>query len=77
MANFFLRPLLFLRNRWRWGHGRCPLCNRDIYSVFPYYMAGYPNCTVCKGETNTNLTMWKKHRAMGVPKRSDVVGVKE
>src|ERR1700692_4600581 len=76
IANFFRRPLLFLRNRWRWGHGRCPLCNRDLYSVFPYYVAGYPNCTVCKGETKTNLKMWEKHRAMGVPKRPDVVGLK-
>ena len=77
MSNSFGKPLMFLRDRWRWVHGRCPLCNRNLYATFPYYMADYPNCPVCKDETETDLRMWHKHRALDTAKRSDAVGVEE
>jgi len=65
MSNSFGKPLLFLRDRWRWVHGRCPRCNRNLHATFPYYMADYPDCPVCKHETQTDLRMWHKHRALG------------
>jgi hypothetical protein len=77
MSNSFGKPLMFLRDRWRWGHGRCPLCNRNLYATFAYYMADYPNCPVCKDETQTDLRMWHTHRALRTAKRPDIVGVKE
>jgi hypothetical protein len=64
MFNSFGKLLICLRDRWRWVRGRCPLCNRNLYAVFPYYMADYPNCPVCKNETETDLHMWHKHRAL-------------
>jgi hypothetical protein len=31
---------------------------------FAYYMADYPNCPVCKGETEVDLHMWQKYRTL-------------
>jgi hypothetical protein len=53
------------------------LCNRSLYATFPYYMTDYPNCPVCKDETETDLRIWHKHRALRTAKRPDVVGAKE
>jgi hypothetical protein len=75
MSKSFGKPLMFLRDRWRWVHGRCPRCDRNLYATFPYYMADYPNCPVCKNETETDLSMWNKHRTLGTAERRDVVGV--
>jgi hypothetical protein len=77
MLNSFEKLFLFLRARWRWGHGRCPRCNRNLYAAFPTYMADYPNCPVCKDETETDLRVWHKHRTLAIAQRPDVVGVKE
>jgi hypothetical protein len=77
MSNRFGKPLMFLRDRWRWVHRRCPLCNRNLYATFAYYMADYPNCPVCKDETQTDLRMWHTYRALRTAKTPDVVGVKE
>jgi hypothetical protein len=76
MSHSFGKPLMFLRDRWRWIHGRCPRCNRNLYATFPHYMTDYPNCSVCKDETRTDLRMWHTHRALRTAKRPDVVGVK-
>jgi hypothetical protein len=76
MSHSFWRPLISLQDRWRWIRGHCPLCNRNLYSAFPYYMADYPNCPVCKGETHTNSNMWNKHRTLGVAKGHYEVGEK-
>jgi hypothetical protein len=65
MTNSFGKLLMDLRDRWRWVRGRCPLCNRNLYAVFPSYMADYPNCPVCTNETKNDLLMWHKHRALG------------
>jgi hypothetical protein len=65
MTSRILKPMMFLRDRWRWVFGRCPRCSRDLYSAFPYYMADEPNCPVCKGETKTSLSMWRRHRTSG------------
>jgi hypothetical protein len=67
----------FLQARWRWGHGRCPLCNRHLYATFPYYMSDHPNCPVCKEETETDLRMWRNYRTWASAKRLALVGVKE
>jgi hypothetical protein len=77
MANSFGKTLMYLRDRWRWVRGRCPLCNRNLYAAFPYYMADYPDCPVCKDETETDLRMWHKHRTLGSAKRPEVIEVKE
>jgi hypothetical protein len=76
MSDSFEKLLMFLRARWRWVRGRCPECNRNVYSTFPYYMADHPNCPVCKDETITDLRMWHNHRALGVAKRTATAGVK-
>ena len=75
MFNLFEKLFMPLRARWRWVRGRCPLCNRNLYATFPYYMADYPDCPVCKDETRTGLRMWHKHRTLGAAKRPGVVGV--
>ncbi len=77
MANGFGKTLMYLRDRWRWVRGRCPLCNRNLYAAFPYYMADYPNCPVCKDETETDLRIWHKYRTLGSAKRPEVIGVKQ
>jgi hypothetical protein len=66
----------FVRARWRWGRGHCPRCNRNLYAAFPYYMANDPDCPVCKGETATDLRMWRKHRTLVTAKAPAVPGVK-
>lgn len=75
MISFVANAFRFLRARWRWVRGRCPLCTRNLYATFPYYMADYPNCPVCKGETQTDLRLWHKYGALGTAKRPDMVGV--
>ena len=77
MFNSFAKVLMFLRARWRWACGRCPLCNRNLYATFPYYMADYPNCPVCKDETETDLRMWHKYRTLGTAERLGVVAIRE
>jgi len=71
------RLLRSLRARWRWVRGRCPRCNRNLYATFPYYMAAYPDCPVCKDETETDVRVWRKHRTLGTAQRPEVVGVPE
>jgi hypothetical protein len=39
MSNSFGKPLMYLRDRWRWVRGRCPLCNRNLYAAFPLPLA--------------------------------------
>ncbi len=53
-----------LRARWRWLRGYCPLCNRKLRPTFAYYMAAYPDCSVCKAESTTDLTIWQKYAAV-------------
>jgi hypothetical protein len=77
MLNSFAKLFMLLRARWRWVHGRCPLCNRNLKATFPYYMAAYPNCPVCKDETHPDLRLWHKHRSLGIAKTPDVVGVRD
>ena len=72
MSKSFGNPLRFLRDRRRWVHGRCPRCNRNLYATFPYYMADYPNCLVCKNETAIAWRVWHKHRQFASAKRPDV-----
>jgi hypothetical protein len=69
--------LMFLRARWRWGRGRCPLCGRNVYASFSYYMAAYPNCPVCKDETQTDLLMWYKYRTLGTAGQLAAIRVKD
>jgi hypothetical protein len=57
MFNLVATLLMSLRANWRWAHGHCPLCNRNLYAKFPRYLAGSPNCPVCKDETETDLRM--------------------
>lgn len=76
MLSSFARLLVFLRGRWRWMHGRCPLCNRNLYAAFPYFMAGYPNCHVCKNETETDLRMWHHYKALSAAQTPAVVVVR-
>ena len=75
MLNSFAKLSVFLRGRWRWVRGRCPLCNRNLYAAFPYYMTAYPNCPVCKNETATDLRMWHHYRALATAKRPAIVVV--
>jgi hypothetical protein len=49
--------LTFLRGRWRWAHGHCPLCNRNLYAALPNCTGGSPNCPACEGQTQTELRM--------------------
>jgi hypothetical protein len=76
MFTFLKRSLMFQRARWRWLHGRCPRCNRNLYSVFAYYMADYPNCPVCKGETETDVRVWHTYRALRPATSAPVAEVK-
>lgn len=76
MTNSFGNTLMYLRDRWRWLRGRCPLCNRNLYAVFPYYMSDYPNCPICKNETETDLRMWHKYRTLGSANRPVLAVVK-
>jgi hypothetical protein len=64
MFSSFAKTLIFLRARWRWTRGRCPLCTRRVYMPFAYYVADYPNCPVCQGENEVDLRMWHKYRAL-------------
>jgi hypothetical protein len=77
MDNPVRNVLTFLRARWRWGHGRCPLCNRPDCATFSYHMADHLNCPVCKDETETDLRMWHKDRTSASAKRPTVGGVNE
>lgn len=77
MSSFMGELLTFLRARWRWARGRCPLCNRNLYTGFAYYMADYPNCPVCRDETETDLSMWHKYRTLGSAERLGAVTVRE
>jgi hypothetical protein len=76
MTNNLAKLLMFMRDRWRWVRGRCPLCNRNLYAAFPYYMTAYPNCPVCKDETETDLRMWRKHRTWVIAKRIEFAPVR-
>lgn len=60
-----------LRARWRWQQGRCPVCNRNLYAVFAYYMASHPHC-FCAGETHADGQFWRKYQRTLVPKVLDV-----
>jgi hypothetical protein len=62
MFSSLANGLRFLRGRWRWIRGRCPLCNRNLYAVFAYYMADYPNCPVCQTKTAADARLWRKYR---------------
>jgi hypothetical protein len=73
MSTRFGKPLMLLRDRWRWARGRCPLCNRNLYSAFPYYMSDHPNCPAYKNDTGPDLSIRNKHRTSGIAKRGDVV----
>jgi hypothetical protein len=64
MLSSFARVFSLLRARWRWIRGRCPLCTRRVYMPFAYYMADYPHCPVCEGETEVGLRMWQKYRTL-------------
>jgi hypothetical protein len=77
MLNSLRKPLAFLRARWRWMRGCCPLCDRNLYAAFPSYMAAYPDCPVCKGETETDLRMWHTYRTLAAAKAPEVVAAKE
>jgi hypothetical protein len=77
MLNSLKRVLILLRARWRWARGRCPLCGRDVYAMFAYYMAAYPNCPVCKGEAEADLRMWHNYRALGTATMLEAVRVNE
>jgi hypothetical protein len=77
MLKQMAKVLRLLRARWRWGRGRCPLCNRNPYAVFAYYMTAYPNCPVCKDATETDLLMWHNYRTLGAGKNLDFAGVRE
>ena len=77
MLNTFKEWLLSLRGRWLWARGRCPLCNRNLYARFAYYMANYPNCPVCTDETETDLRLWHNYRTSGAAQGPAVVAVKE
>jgi hypothetical protein len=57
MFNPVEKVLTLLRARWRWAHGHCPLCNRNLYAAFPNSLADDPNCPACKGQTQTELRM--------------------
>jgi hypothetical protein len=67
--------LTYLRGCWRWARGRCPLCNRNLYAVFSYYMAAYPNCPVCKNENETDLHLWHKYRTLEVEKELGLIRI--
>jgi hypothetical protein len=67
----------FLQARWRWAHGRCPRCNRNLHSTFAYYVAAYPDCPVCKEETKTDLRVWHAYRTLRTDKKLAVAGTKE
>ena len=65
---------VFLRARWRWVRGRCPLCNRNVHAAFSYYMADFPSCPVCTDETEADLRLWHQYRALGIARGSDLAG---
>jgi hypothetical protein len=77
MFTYLAKALRLLRARWRWGCGRCPLCNRNPCAPFAYYMAAYPNCPVCKDATGTDLLMWHNYMALGTDKKLAFARVKE
>ncbi len=54
MEKLFRKPFLFVRGKWRWVRGRCPVCNRNLHATFANYVAGHPNCPACKDQPNTD-----------------------
>ena len=77
MFNPMKRFLLFLRARWWWAHGRCPLYSRNPHALFAYYMAAYPNCPVCKDEDDVDGRMWHNYRALGADRQLIAIRVKD
>jgi hypothetical protein len=57
MFNRVEKVRTFLRAGWRWAHGHCPLCNRNLYATFPNSMTDDANCPVCKDQTEAELRM--------------------
>ncbi len=51
MLNPVVSTFTFLRAKWRWTHGRCRLCNRNLYALLPPGTDGSPDCPACKGIT--------------------------
>jgi len=75
MLSSIAKVLIFLRARWRWARGSCPLCTRRVYAPSAYYMADYPDCPVCKNETETDLRMWYTYRTLAATQRTKDVAV--
>lgn len=55
MLNPVVSTFTFLRAKWRWTHGRCRLCNRNLFALLPPYTAGSPICPACKDVTNADM----------------------
>lgn len=57
MFNAVGKSFSFVRARWRWVHGRCPLCNRDLFASSPSPTAGSARCRACQDTTPADLRM--------------------
>ena len=72
MVMFFQAQWYYLRARWRSFWGRCPRCNRNCSAHFASYMTAYPNCPVCKDETESDLRRWHAYSAWDTARKSPV-----
>ncbi|HZU34788.1 MAG TPA: hypothetical protein VFA18_02695 [Gemmataceae bacterium] len=77
MWAFLRTAALLARGRWRRLRGRCPQCGRRLQAPFAYYMTAYPNCSVCKDETQSNGRLWHAYRALGASNGFSGAGLKE
>jgi hypothetical protein len=57
MLNPVVRTFRFLRAKWRWTHGRCRLCNRNLYARLPGCTATSPDCPACKDISTADMRM--------------------
>jgi hypothetical protein len=64
----------FLRAKWRWTHGRCRLCNRNLYALLPPCTARPPDCPACKDVTAADMRMGVWGGLADFPAEADRLG---
>ncbi len=57
VLNPIISTFRFFRAKWRWTHGRCRLCNRNLYALLPPRPVGSPHCSACKEVTAADMRM--------------------
>ncbi|HJT76712.1 MAG TPA: hypothetical protein VJ739_05875 [Gemmataceae bacterium] len=74
MLNSVVSTFTFLRAKWRRTHGRCRLCNRNLYALLPPSTAGSPVCPSCKDITTADMRMGVWGGLADFPAEADLSG---